>query len=444
MCRLDFRGDGIRRLSAESAEEPNKLLACQSWVTANATCELEFANRPVSIRSPAAFGVRGVPAMRRSLPFLIGCFLALVCFVSLVAGLARFSLSEDIAKGHRLSAESKTRLRNLGYGAYERPSTPADRALVIEALEDADVAVGNDACLAVEKMSAEKAIDAPTMRVALRLLIPKLRSANDDTSEWSSRAVESLALYTRGVEGPLARRLQSEARKMLEDQDPEMRRRGANLSARLLPRLQRNDFEELVRALLVACRRPVHAFNAESAKKRGKLFADGDVRAAEMAVVALGAASPLIDDKSLASEAAVELLKGSKRAWLSVRCFGLESIVGLAHLAKRVDGPLREEIVKWVIVAVANPTGTYSRTSGLPSPEHHYGADALTVLAPILDRKAVEAAAKAIPSSAITSESSLLWVSPSDYTSMYGPALQALADRRQELERGKPDHDRRR
>jgi hypothetical protein len=367
--------------------------------------------------------------MRRFLRALIVCLLAFVCLLPLIGGLARLSRSEEVAKGRRLSAESVARLRNLGSGSYERPSTGADRSLVIAGLDDGDLAVSNEACLAVEKLAAEKAFDAPATTAALRLLIPKLCSPNDDTSEWSTRAVSSLAQDTHFVEGPLARRVQSEARRMLEDPDPEMRRRAANLSRSLLPCLQPNEFQELVRALLAACRRPVLMLNLDSARKRAGLNADGDLRAADVAVIALSAGGPLIEDKALASEVTVELLKGWKRA---LEGFGQSSIVGLAHLAKRVDEPLRQEIAKTVIAAVREPRCHYSLTSGLPSPPHHYGADALAVLAPLLDRKTLDAAAKAIPTQPDS------WETSDDFTSMYAQALQALADRRHELDHERP------
>jgi hypothetical protein len=267
------------------------------------------------------------------------------------------------------------------------------------------------ACLAVEKMAPQNLFDAPSAEAALRVLLPKLRSHDDDTSEWSARAVGALASYTPFVTGELLAAAFAEMLLLVGDDEPEHRRRGLCLAANLLPLLGSSEREQTLRATIRACRR--------------EAAGEADSRAYDIGIRTLGTAGRLTEGEGPATEAAQELL----RAVEGKVPYEYQTVLfDLASLAARVGEPLRGRIVRAAIAAAAEPHYTYSRTSGMPSPTRHAGADALAVVAPLLDRQQLDEAWRAIPPQGEQ------WAAASR-ESAYGAALKALQERREALAR---------
>jgi hypothetical protein len=99
---------------------------------------------------------------------------------------------------------------------------------------------------------------------------------------------------------------------------------------------------------------------------------------------------------------------------------------GLAALASKTQGGLRQRIVRALLLATTDSRWIYSPTSGVSSPPKHHGADALTIVAPNLTGDELVLAQKAIPAPPEENRAS--------YDSMYGEAIAALAARKLELE----------
>jgi hypothetical protein len=99
---------------------------------------------------------------------------------------------------------------------------------------------------------------------------------------------------------------------------------------------------------------------------------------------------------------------------------------GLAILASKTQGELRQRIVRALCLAATDGRWIYSRTSGVPTPPKHHGADALTIIAPNLTRDELVLALEAIPAPPEGNRA--------PYDSMYQETLQALAARQRELD----------
>jgi hypothetical protein len=198
---------------------------------------------------------------------------------------------------------------------------------------------------------------------------------------------------------------------------------------------------------------PVVGNNPVAAKKRGKADADGDLRARQMGILAFSVAAERIKDESLAGQIALQLLSAIGTEQTPDFFPGHRELYGIAKLAPHVSGPLRERILLTLIASVANEKYVYSLTSGEPSPPLHAGADALSIVAPLLGRNLLEQAERAIP---INKEGRFpylfipdaspfgfgvvarSWPTAGDYESMYGSARKALAVRRKELANAVP------
>jgi hypothetical protein len=329
--------------------------------------------------------------------------------MNLTVTFALLALADPQVNPMPLSRDQIERIQKLGYGSADTPPNAADVGVVLQALTDPKSGAGDAACLAVEKLASKNVFDADSAEKAVRALLPRLRSAQADTSEWSARAVGALASSTAFVKGELLAAAFAEIVLMVGDKEPELRRRGLALAERLLPSLGANEREQTLKAVIAACRRPVAGEAAE--------------RAYEIAVRALGHAARHAQGAKAATEAAEELLRAIERKSPDAYTIVFPA---LGALAARVEEPLRGRIVQAVIVSVRHPGYVYSRTSGRPSPTRHAGADALELVAPVLTREQLDAATKAIPIE------SRIW-NPQSLEEAYGAARKALADRRTAL-----------
>jgi hypothetical protein len=299
------------------------------------------------------------------------------------------------------------RIGRIGYGDYRTPPTVEDVPLVLEALADPSGEGGNRACLAVEKMACQDLFDAPGALAALRALLPMLRSPSHDTSEWSARAIGALARYTPFVTGELLAAAFVEMLGMVGEGEPESRRRGLCLAARLLPLLGPGEREQTLQATVSACRR--------------EIVCEADGRAYDIGIRTLGTAGRLTEGEGPAADAARELL----RAVEGKQAPYYETVLpDLASLGARVGEPLRGRIVRAAIVAASEPRYLYSHGSMRHSPTCHAGADALAVVALLLDWQQLDEAERALPPPGEP------W-----RAAAYGAARKALAERREALAR---------
>lgn len=310
-----------------------------------------------------------------------------------------------------LPREQIERIRQLGIGAAGAPPLAEDVALILQALTEPNSGAGDMACLAVEKLAGKGVFDATSAEKAVRAMLPRLRSAQADTSEWSARGIGALASGTRFVKGDLLAAASTEMALMIGDRDAEIRRRGLCLAEDLLPLFGAPLREQTLKAVIGACRRPVAG--------------DAATRAHSIAVRALGHAARHAPAGKPATEAAEELLRVVENE--SVDAYQVV-FPALGGLAGRVEEPLRSRIVRAVLIATAHPGYIYSRTSGVRSPTRHAGADALELVAPLLTAEQLDAASKAIP---IVSR---IWDAQS-IEEAYGAARKALAARRAALEK---------
>lgn len=303
-----------------------------------------------------------------------------------------------------LSSESVEHLKGIGAGGYQITPTREDVSLVLRALQDRDLTVSSHACLAVEKMAPQKLFQPEDMKALWGGLRHKLRSQHDDSSEWSARGVQSLCWYTELLDGAFLDEAFDETLLMVSSNSPEMRRRGVGLSRYLVKRLPKDKCEKLVRALL------------------GSPAAPAEDR---VVTAALGSAAPKIETQALANEVAVRLLAATKNKPAFDFGFdgGLREWQGLAYLAGTTSKETRDQIVGTILAATADRRFAYSRTSGVPSPPKHAGAEALAILASFLTLEEVERAEKAIPPQAAGDKKE--W-----YDSMYAAAKEALAARK--------------
>jgi hypothetical protein len=323
--------------------------------------------------------------------------------------------------GGSIPAASIERLKNLGYGAYERPPAKADVSLTLRALTEPDLEISSHGSLAIEKLAADRVLDAQAVKLVLDAIIPKLRSSHGNSSEWSVRAVCALAQDTPFVAGKALSRVHAESLKMLDDRDADMRRRGFHLASHLLRLLDARQHEQTVRAMLATFRRMVLSQNPEAVRN--------DVIAREAGVIALSVATERIEDETLAGQVAAQLLRAIETertpTWYRGHC----ELYGIAKLAHRAAEPWRSRILQTVIAAARDERYVFSLTSGEASPPHHAGAEALAVIAPLLDGRLLDKAIRAIPP--ITSDSP---ASMTEYASLYGTALKALSEQRKKID----------
>lgn len=333
-----------------------------------------------------------------------------------------------------LSARSQDRRKEPGLAQQIQP-TRENVSQVLRALRDKDLDVSKDACIVVAKMASQKVFAAEDLQSLWEGLQPKLRSQHQDTSEWSTRAVTMLVQESTFFSSPfwtdqgwmlerppsdidrLAGRFLNgaldESLLMLGSSDRELQRRGANLSSRLVKYLPLESQEKLIRSLLAIPFEPDSERNPDSP----------EVRCSRQVTIALILAAPEIKTESLANDVAARLLEATRELDMAT-IDGVHR--GLAYIAYKTRGELRERIVSVVIAAAADEHLTYSQTSGIYTPPKHRGAEALTILAPLLTGDELAQAEKAIPP--------LPEGKNEAHDSMYLETLQALAARKQALE----------
>jgi hypothetical protein len=330
-----------------------------------------------------------------------------------------------------LSAESQERLKNLAAG----PSTPPVRQdvnLVLQAIQSKDRTVHSQACLAIEKLAAQNLFAPEDLPSLWGALTTNLQSQHQETAEWSTRAISQLLQQKELFASPFwpqkewtLERAPSDADRsaaqllqgtfdaslrLLESSDPELQRRGANLTSHLVKHLPQSLQEIAIRSLLAVPLPTEAAPNPSSAPSRCR----------KQVTRALVHAASVIPNESLTVEVAERLLAATQ----DVMTDGVYR--GLALLALKTQGGLRQRIVRALLLAATDSRWIYSPTSGLSSPPRHHGADALTIVAPNLTGDELVLAQKAIPAPPEGNRAS--------YDSMYGEALQALASRQRELE----------
>jgi beta-lactamase regulating signal transducer with metallopeptidase domain len=333
-----------------------------------------------------------------------------------------------------LSAESQERLKNLAAG----PSTPPVRQdvnLVLQAIQSKDRTVHSQACLAIEKLAAQNLFAPEDLPSLWGALTTNLQSQHQETAEWSTRAISQLLQQKELFASPFwpqkewtLERAPSDADRsaaqllqgtfdaslrLLESSDPELQRRGANLTSHLVKHLPQSLQEIAIRSLLAVPLPTEAAPNPSSAPSRCR----------KQVTRALVHAASVIPNESLTVEVAERLLAATQ----DVDAVMTDGVYrGLALLALKTQGGLRQRIVRALLLAATDSRWIYSPTSGLSSPPRHHGADALTIVAPNLTGDELVLAQKAIPAPPEGNRAS--------YDSMYGEALQALASRQRELE----------
>jgi beta-lactamase regulating signal transducer with metallopeptidase domain len=335
-----------------------------------------------------------------------------------------------------LTEESKERLKNLATG-QSFPATRQDMPLAIAALQANDWTIRSQSCLAIEKMASRKLFapeDLPSLWEGLQ---PNLQSQHQDTSEWSVRAVATLLQEHELFSSPFwsqqdwmlereptpADRSAGEFLKgsfeesllLLGSSDRELQRRGANLTSQLLKHLPQSKQEKAIRSLLDI------PFETQTAANPSSSLA----RCRRQVTIALVHSASVIPAESSVGEVAERLLEASK----DVDAVMNDGVYrGLAFLADKTQGELRQRIVRAVVLAATDRRWIYSRTSGISTPPRHHGADALTILAPGLTSEELLLAQEAIPPLPEGEGNRAA------YDAMYLEVLQALAGRKKELE----------
>ncbi|MBL8891443.1 MAG: hypothetical protein JNL67_15800 [Planctomycetaceae bacterium] len=321
-----------------------------------------------------------------------------------------------------LSAESVKRLKDIGAGQYQITPSREDVSLVIQALRDNDVTISSWACLAVEKMASKKLFTPEDTKVLWEGLRPKLRSQNEDASQWSARGLGALCLDTEILSGAILDGAFEETLLLVSDNNTEMRRRGAVLSRYLVKRLPKDRLEKLVRTLITSP--PVAAEDQKG-------IDNSEAHISCLVTQSLISSASRIETESLANEMALRLLAESDPPTVLGELGRWE---GLAYLAGKTDKETREQIVKSILATVADKKLIYSRTSGVISPLKHHGADGLAILSSFMTLEEIERAEQAIPPQP-TGEKKTIHDSLEHFASMYGAAKEALAARKLELQK---------
>lgn len=322
----------------------------------------------------------------------------------------------------QLTVESFERLKGIGFGQSEFQPTREDVPLVLRALNEKETSVSNHACLAVEKMALHKLFNRDDMKVLWEGLRPKLRSENEDTSEWSVRGASALCRDSELLSDAILDEAFDETSLMLSDNNAEMQRRGAFLSGSLVKRLSKDKCEKLVRKLL-------DSPSANQQDLNGTVD-NPENNARWIVTPALVSSASKVETESLANEMAIRLLSTNDRPTHLSEAGRWE---GLAHLADNTNQETRERIVKSIFAAVADKSLAYMNTSGVTSPSKHYGADGLAILSSFLTLEEIEVAEKAIPPEP-TGETKTIQDSADQFASMYGVAKSALTTRKLELQ----------
>ncbi|MBL8856205.1 MAG: hypothetical protein JNK57_19725, partial [Planctomycetaceae bacterium] len=252
-----------------------------------------------------------------------------------------------------LSAESVKRLKDIATGQYQITPSREDVSLVLRALHDKEATISSLACLVVEKMASKKLFTPEDMKVLWEGLRPKLRSQNEDASEWSARGLGALCRDTEILSGTILDGAFEETLLMVSDNNTEMRRRGTVLSRDLVKRLPKDQLEKLVRTLITSP--PVAAVDQNG-------IDNSEAQISRVITQSLISAASRIETESLANEMALRLLSESDPPTAIGELGRWE---GLAYLAGKTDNETRKQIVESILAAVADDELSYMRTSGV-------------------------------------------------------------------------------
>ncbi len=343
------------------------------------------------------------------------------------------------ADAQPLTEESRERLKNLATG-QSLPPTRQDLPLVLQSLHAKDLTIRSQAFLAIEKLAAQKLFAPQDLPSLWEGLLPNLQNQlqdnqHQDTAEWTVRAVAQLLQQPELFSSPFwvqqewrLEREPSDADRWagrilqgvyeaslpwLASSDRELQWRGAKLISHLMKHLPQAMQEKAIGSLLDIPLPTEADTNPSSALARCR----------RQVTMALVQSASVISTESLAGAVAERLLEATSDVDAVMNDGAYR---GLAILASKTQGELRQRIVRALCLAAADGRWIYSRTSGVPTPPKHHGADALTIIAPNLTRDELVLALEAIPAPPEGNRA--------PYDSMYQETLQALAARQRELD----------
>lgn len=334
-----------------------------------------------------------------------------------------------------ITPELLNRLKSI-CGGGTPPVSANDIALILGAIEHPDLEVRKWGCLAVERTSGREMFDASSAKHAIGIIMPRLRSANNESAGGDVRAVAALTRSScRFFAKETLQELSKTAIALLADEDIEKRQRGVEIMYPIIPHLSAEQVDEAALALLAAGRRPtVEKF----LDPNGKEAPSASLRAlngVEMALARCGGCR----DITLAKEIAEHLLHAfhDKRIGAGAR----QAIInGLAYpLASRLQGDVRKQIIDTIIASTADDSLTYTHFSGIPSPVRHSGTEALGLVIHLIDSEVIHLLDSDMLKKledAMLGAVDFIWGSDSDvaeYRSRIAKVLQAIKLRRKDL-----------
>ena len=219
---------------------------------------------------------------------------------------------------------------------------------------------------------------------------------NPDLAEFASRAIGAIAEYTKLLTEEQVAQSCDKAVAGLRSDDFDDRRRGVNLLGSLMRRLDLNDAREkqAVDQLLETAEDWQRSDHLQWDEWRRELSALGTAkqRFQAQALHALLYNCTFITDKAQAMRAYQFLTSG-----LANQTLDLQAVAGIAALASRLPAAQRHNAVQLAIEGVSQRRFWHNVGSGRVI-LRNYAADALTCLAPCLDKDELQQALKAIDS----------------------------------------------
>jgi hypothetical protein len=306
------------------------------------------------------------------------------------------------------------RLRKLGAGICAELRAD-DFSLVEKALPASNIEGPQWACLAIEKLCFTQGYTgtnpelAPAARLAQLCLnqayvdriLPRLLDAgtmnNPHLAEFASRAIGSLASHTTLLAADQVDRSCAKALASLGADDFEERRRGVNLLRSLMSRLDVDKNarkKQAIDQLLEIAEDWQRSYHGKWDEWQRELSVRGSAkqRFQNQALQALSSTCRFVSDKAQAMRAYQFLASG-----LANQTLDLQAVASIAALASRLPAAERRNAVQLVIRGVSDKRFWHNVGSGMFILKN-YAADALSELAPFLDKDEVEQALKAIDS----------------------------------------------
>jgi hypothetical protein len=315
--------------------------------------------------------------------------------------------------GKRLTEAERARLRELGSGVREDLQSH-DFPLVESALTASRGKDRQWACLAIEKLCytrsytespAELTNAAGLAQTGLNpayvgRCFPRLLEAVDakdsDLAEFASRAIGALAENTELLTAEQVAQSCDKAVANLRSDDFDDRRRGVNLLGDLMRRLDPKNAGEkqAIDQLLEIGENWQRSNHLKWDEWEQELAARGTAqrRFQAMALKALLNNCSFIPDKAQTMRAYRFLTSG-----LADQTLDLRAVVGIAALASRLPAAERHNAVQLAIGGVSDRRFWHDVGSGVVI-LRNYSADALSCLAPCLDKDELQQALKAIDS----------------------------------------------